>query len=327
VAGRLTAAVLPEITVVIPTRDRWSVVSRAALAAALRQEDVGLEVIVVDDGSAAGPTDSLPEMQDQRVRVVRHAEPRGVAVARNTGIAESRGAWVAFLDDDDLWAPSKLRQQVRAAEEAGAGFAYAAAVWVNERLEFVRGHAPPPPETLAHDLLRWNVVWGSASNVIARRDLLESLGGFDENLFQLADWDLWIRLALAAPAAVVHDVLVALVVHRQSMLLVDRRDVFLEVDRLAEKHREAAARAGVTLDHARFARWVATGHLLAGRRRAAARAYLRGTKAPGNVLRAAGTFLGPSVYEAASSFRRVVPGALRAGERVAGRPSWLDLYA
>ncbi|HEU4971827.1 MAG TPA: glycosyltransferase family 2 protein [Gaiellaceae bacterium] len=326
-AGRLTVAVLPEITVVIPTRDRWPVVSRAALAAALRQEDIALEVIVVDDGSVAGPPDVLPGIQDERVRVVRHPEPRGVAVARNAGIAGSRGTWVAFLDDDDLWAPSKLRQQVRAAEDAGAGFAYAAAVWVNEALELVRGHAPPPPERLADDLLRWNVVWGGASNVIARRDLLESLGGFDEELFQLADWDLWIRLALAAPAAVVRDVLVALVVHGKSMLLVDPRDVFLEVDRLAEKHRDAAARAGVTLDRARFARWVATGHLLAGRRRAAARAYVRGTKAPGNVVRAAGTFLGPGFFETASSFRHLVPGALGAGERVADRPSWLSLYA
>ncbi len=79
--------------------------------------------------------------------------------------------------------------------------------------ELLRGYEPPAPETLDRELLRWNVVWGGASNVVARRDLLDSLGGFDEALFQLADWDLWIRLALSARAAVVEDVLVALVVH------------------------------------------------------------------------------------------------------------------
>jgi glycosyltransferase involved in cell wall biosynthesis len=318
---------VPKVTVVIPTRDRWQVVSGSALAAALQQEDVDLEVIVVDDGSEQRPPTGLEGLDDKRVRLVVLREPRGVAVARNAGIAEARGDWVAFLDDDDLWAPSKLFRQLRASEEAGAGFVYAGAVWVDEQLELVHGYAPPSSETLPRELLRWNVVWGGASNVVARRDLLEWLGGFDESLFQLADWDLWIRLALAAPAAVVDEVLVALVVHAESMLLVDRRDVFLELDHLVETHREAATRAGVEVDRARFARWVASGHLRAGRRRAAARAYLRGTRAPGNVVRAAGTFLGPGAYASASALRDVVPGALRSGERVTDRPSWLDLYA
>ena len=184
----------------------------------------------------------------------------------------------------------------------------------------LHGHAPPSPDTLARELLCWNVLWGGASNVIARRELLQTLGGFDEQFFQLADWDLWIRLALSAPAAAVEDVLVALVVHPQSMLLVDSRDVFVEFERLAAKHRDAAARAGVAFDRARFARWVAAGHLRAGRRRAAARAYVTGTSASGNMLRAAGAFLGPTLFARVSALRRYVPGALGAGERVASRP-------
>ena len=106
------------------------------------------------------------------------------------------------------------------------------------------------------------------------------------------------------------------------MLLVDRRDVFLELDYLARKHAPAAR-----LDRACFARWVAAGHLRAGRRRDAVRAYLRGSRAPGDVVRAAGAFLGPSVFAAASRARAVIPGGLGEGERVGARPDWLDDYA
>lgn len=319
-------ATTPAVTVVISTRDRWPLVARTALAATLFQEDVDLEVIIVDDGSVDGPPDALSALDDPRVRIVRHPVTRGVAAARNTGIHEARGEWLAFLDDDDLWAPTKLREQITAAAAAGAGFVYAGAVWVDEGLGLIHGHAPPPPEAVERELLRWNVLWGGCSNVVARRELLESLGGFDERLFQLADWDLWIRLSLVAKAAAIEDVLVALVMHPKSMLLVDRRDVFVEFGYLVEKHRGACERAHVEFDRARFARWVAGGHLRAGRRRAAARAYVRGTTSPGNLVRAVGALLSPSLLASASSVRAVVPGALPEGERVAERPDWLDLY-
>jgi glycosyltransferase involved in cell wall biosynthesis len=318
-----------EVTAVVPTKDRWSLTARTALAAARLQEDVELEVIVVDDGSQEPPPEDVVTgvLADPRVRVVRHDECRGVAVARNTGVREARGAWVAFLDDDDLWSPRKLRTQIDAARAAGAGFAYSGAVWVDGKLHLDHGHAPPPPEGLASALLRWNVLWGGGSNVVARTDLVRSLGGLDEDLFQLADWDLWIRLALAAPAALVEDVQVALVRHQGSMLLVDRRDVFLELDALAAKHRDAAARAGVQVDRARFARWVANGHLRAGRRREAARTFVRGTREPRNVLRAAGALLGPRAIAMASRIRGRTRHGLADDERVAvERPAWLDLY-
>ena len=297
-----------------------------ALRAALLQEQVDVEVIVVDDGSSEEAPRDLPGMGDPRVRLVRHARPRGVAATRNTGVREAEGEWIAFLDDDDLWAPTKLRRQLDAMEATGAGFGYAGAVWVDEQCRLVHGHAPPSPAALARELLCWNVLWGGASNVIARREQLQALGGFDEEFFQLADWDLWIRLALSSPAAAVEDVLVALVVHPQSMLLVDSRDVFVEFERLVAKHREATARAGVAFDRARFARWVAAGHLRAGRRRAASRAYLTGAWSWGNTLRSAGAFLGSAFFARMSALRRHVPGALGAGERVATRPSWLELY-
>ncbi|MFO7573290.1 MAG: glycosyltransferase family 2 protein [Gaiellaceae bacterium] len=316
----------PEVSVVIPTRDRWELLSRTALRSALGQEDVEHEVIVVDDGSSDGTAERLAELDEPRLRVVRHEQGKGVAQARNAGIAAARGEWVAFLDDDDLWSPRKLRLQIDAAQAASAVFVFAGSVWVDDELRFLHGHALPDPAALAPALLRWNVVWGGCSNVIARTDLLRELGGFDEELFQLSDWDLWIRLALAGPAAAVDDVLVALVMHRESMLLVDRRDVFVEFDRLVARHADAEARFGVKPDRVLFARWVAAGHLRAGRRRAAARTYLRGTRNVGNVVRAGGAMLGPRVMRAGSAVLGRVPRRDTAGHGTASEPRWLDLY-
>src|SRR2546421_12955356 len=101
----------PEATVIIPTRDRWPLLA-VTLCGALAQEGVTLEVIVVDDGSVDQTPRRLAEVIDERVRVIRHPSSRGVAAARNSAIAAARGEWLAFLDDDDLWAPHKLRIQL-----------------------------------------------------------------------------------------------------------------------------------------------------------------------------------------------------------------------
>src|SRR5829696_5642514 len=95
----------PTVSVVIPTRNRSQLLSRT-LQSALNQEEVAVEVVVVDDGS--DNRDALvPEIEDTRVRLVRHRQRRGPAAARNTGIEAARAPWVAFLDDDDLWAPHR----------------------------------------------------------------------------------------------------------------------------------------------------------------------------------------------------------------------------
>jgi glycosyltransferase involved in cell wall biosynthesis len=316
----------PAVTVVIPTRNRWTLFSSTALRAALDQEEVEHEIVVVDDGSTDETSMRLAELAGPRVRVVHHERPQGVARARNRGIREARGEWIAFLDDDDIWSTRKLRLQLDAARAVRAGFVYTGAVWIDHEFRLVQGHAPPNPATLAPSLLRSNVLWGGSSNVLARTDFLRALGGFDERLSQLADWDLWIRLALAGSAAALDDVLVALLMHRESMLLVDRRDVFAEFGYLEAKHRKTARQFGVRPDAASFARWVAGGHLRAGRRLAAARAYVRGTASPGNLARALGALVSPSLLASASSLRTVVPGALPEVQRVAERPAWLDRY-
>lgn len=317
-----------DVSVVIPTRGRWRLLSTAALPAALEQRDVNHEVIVVDDGSDDETPERLAEIADPRLRVIRNSPSRGVAAARNVGIRAARGLWVSFLDDDDLWSPRKLRAQLDAAIATDAAFAYAAGGGLDAERRFLFAVSQPDPATVTTQLLQWNVIWCGCSNVIARTELVRELGGFDERLFQLADWDLWIRLSLAGRAAATPEIVVGYVMHEESMLLTDRRDVFPEMDYLAEKHRAVSDAYGVEFDRALFARWVARGHRLAGRRRQAALTYLRSARENrdiGAVPRAFGALAPARLSEFA---KRVAATERRSAlKKVAGtEPDWVERF-
>src|SRR5215208_5234996 len=107
-----------DVSVVVPTRNRSALLSRT-LRSALRQERVDFEVIVVDDASDDETPALLSALDDHRVRVLRHETLRGLSSSRNHGAEHARAEWLAFLDDDDLWAPDKLFRQVSAAKERG----------------------------------------------------------------------------------------------------------------------------------------------------------------------------------------------------------------
>ncbi|MBA2297642.1 MAG: hypothetical protein H0W14_06340 [Actinobacteria bacterium] len=112
------------------------------------------------------------------------------------------------------------------------------------------------------------------------------------------------------------------------MLLTDRRDVFQEFDYLVRKHRQIAEDLGHGFDHALFSRWVAGGHVRAGRRIAAARALLRGASRGdlGNLVRVAGVLLGKPATRIGTRLVSSVPGYVPSGERTAVAPDWLDRY-
>ena len=89
------------------------------------------------------------------------------------------------------------------AQTDGARWACSAALVVTRATDILQYSPAPEPETIAPELLRRNAIPGGCSNVVAETTLVREVGGFDTELSLLADWDLWIRLALAAPAAVI----------------------------------------------------------------------------------------------------------------------------
>ena len=183
------------------------------------QRDVDLEVIVVDEASSDDTLAVIASVGDPRIRVIRHERPQGVSAARNRGTAESRADWIAFLDDDDLWAPQKLAMQLKAARETGASWVYVGHVNINMGCHVTGGAPPLAPDGLMEQLPRHNVVPGGCSGVIATKRALGSAGLFDLRLQTLADWDLWIRLARGSSPACVSQPLVAYRLHGGQMSL------------------------------------------------------------------------------------------------------------
>lgn len=220
---------LTDVTVIIPTHNRRKLLART-LHSVLAQRGVDLAVIVVDDGGSDDTASAVAALADPRVTFVRHPEPRGVSAARNTGIGRATTPWLAFVDDDDLWGPDKLRSQLDAlAAGATAGWSCTTSVTIDFRCQVSRYDEPLADVDLAARLLRENVVPGGGSGVVASRELTNQVGRFDEALSNLADWDFYIRLALASTVAPVSAPQLGYYVHPQGMAH--------DVDRSAREYR------------------------------------------------------------------------------------------
>ena len=274
---------------IIPTRNRRRVAARA-VASALGQRDVELEVIVVDDASDDDTAVWLREATtDGRVRALRNDQPLGPAGARNAGVAAAQGEWSAFLDDDDFWAPDKLSLQLDAARRRDASFVYSPAIVVDAELVALGVDRPPNPEGRLEDLLKHNSIPGGCSNAMALTQAVRSVGGFDEQLRVLADWDLWLRLA-HLPGAATEEAVVGYVEHAAGMHVKQPRATLAELEYMRQKHRALLAAHQVDMGGGVwFWLWATAGVRSAGERRAATRLYLEAAvrhRSPGALLRA-----------------------------------------
>jgi glycosyltransferase involved in cell wall biosynthesis len=257
---------MPEVSVIIPTHNRSQLVA-LCLRSVLWQRQVDFEVIVVDDGSADDTQPMLASFGDPRVRVLRHERAQGVSAARNHGIAEAHGEWVAFLDDDDLWAPDKLALQVEALRKDGRRWAYAGAVDISLDNMILAGRPPAPPDSVVEGLTTRNMLPAGSSNVIVGKRWLPTPTVFDGSLYHSADWDLWIRLAKGGPPAWVPKPLVGYRIHPGSASL-DLEGMF------AESY-EIERRYGGHVDRTELNRYLAKFAKRAGWRKKALEYYWR----------------------------------------------------
>ena len=305
-----------EVSVVIPTRNRWDLLART-LRSALGQRGVDHEVIVVDDASDDATPARLAEVAEARLRAIRLPRRSGPAAARNAGIKVARAPWVAFLDHDDLWSPHKLRLQLDAAARADASFVYVGAVRVDEELHIlgVDGRMVDASQ-LPSELLATNPIPGGCSGPIVRAELARGIGGFDESLRYLEDWDFWIRATEAGRSVACPEVLVAYVIRRDNMVVSEQWDIQREFGYLQQKHAVASRRAGRYLNGLEFYRWIALVHWRTGHRWRAATLLLGGVP---RHLRAANLAL------LADQVGRYLKHRL-APEGSMVEPDWLELY-
>ncbi len=184
-----------KVSVVIPVYNARDVIGET-IESVLAQTWTDREIVVVDDGSSDGSGDIVRSF-GERVRYVRQ-ENGGVARARNRGIAESTGEYVALLDHDDLWHPTKLDKQVAVLDrrpEVGMVVTDVAHLDREGKPMGVIGAGYNPSETFARLFVRGFVPTPSAAMI--RRSVLETVGGFDERFHSagLDDHELWTRIA------------------------------------------------------------------------------------------------------------------------------------
>jgi hypothetical protein len=322
----------PEISVIIPTKDRPDRL-RAALAGVLRQTGVALEVIIVDDGGRPEHIPALKVLEhDHRVRIVRNETALSPAGARNRGVAEAHAPWVAFLDDDDIWASGKLRAQLDTAAAAGARWAWCGACYIDPRGKVLSIDYGPEPDEARRRLPSGNVIPAGASNVIARRDLVKEVGGFDVTIFHMPDWDMWLRLDERDPGAALHEPLVGYVQHGAMLSFCNTEVLDADIARVDAKVRARGLcpTADRTIRRGML-EWMAQSHLAARHRRLAARTYWRSAVVcgkPGDALRAVGSLAGHRGVGAVERAVNRVKSTPRPTERTASleRPAWLDDY-
>ena len=190
---------MPSVSVIIPTHNRRDYV-REAIASVVAQTYQDFELIVVDDGSDDDTGTLVAEFSPvcPSLRYVCQAN-RGVSVARNTGVALSSGHYLAFLDSDDVWQPSKLERQL-----AFFGAHPRASICQTEEIWLRRGvrvnphakHRKTGGDIFARSLERCLV---SPSAVMLRRSLFDRVGGFDPCLPACEDYDLWLRIGATQP--------------------------------------------------------------------------------------------------------------------------------
>jgi glycosyltransferase involved in cell wall biosynthesis len=199
---------MPAVAVVIPVRDRAAMVVEA-VASVIAQTHRDLALVVVDDGStddSAAASEAALAPAPAGSRVLRQPAS-GVAAARNAGAAATDSAWIAFLDSDDLWEPTKLAAQMTwLAARPTYRIAQTGERWLdNGRHRNPRAWHRKEEWLFPRCLERCLV---SPSAVVIRRDLYEALGGFDPAFVVCEDYELWLRIALHEPVGLVDEPLV-----------------------------------------------------------------------------------------------------------------------
>ena len=218
----------PLVTVIIPTRDRPALVAQA-VRSAVGQTHGRLEIVVVDDGSITPLALPNELAADPRVCTLRLNIPAGAGEARNAGVRASRGALLAFLDDDDEWRPTKIERQVQALASCDRGVAAVETgydLWDGQRL--VQRYLPRPDRDLRTALLAQPYL--QPSTVLLRKSAFEEVGGFDPSLSRVEDWEFWVRFADSYEASALPEV------------LVDRRASQATADELLAWYREIVRR-------------------------------------------------------------------------------------
>ena len=204
-----------KISVVIPTYNRKHTLSRA-LDSVLAQSYQPFEIIVIDDGSTDGTFDwikskypSIKLLESLKPsKSLKGYSPKGVSVARNVGIKQSKGDWIALLDSDDEWIPDKLIKQVQLLKKNEESvFCHTNEIWIRNgiRVNQHKKHQKYGGYIFKECL---DICRISPSSVLIHKSIFEDIGLFDESLKVCEDYDLWLRITSNYPVLFLDEFLI-----------------------------------------------------------------------------------------------------------------------
>jgi glycosyltransferase involved in cell wall biosynthesis len=194
---------LTKVSVIIPTYNRAHTVGRS-IESALCQTHRDLEILVVDDGSTDQTLDAVkPFLRYPQVRYLRHKRNKGHQAARNTGIRNSCGDYIAFLDSDDTWMPQKTVLQLDAINKIGATCVAITGMWVitegGSKTKYIKKYdGYVYPEMLAAH-------GPNFCCLLVPMECLRQIGFLDEKIKAFADWDMCISLSKCCKFATVDE--------------------------------------------------------------------------------------------------------------------------
>ncbi len=186
---------MPKVSIVIPAYNAMKYLPET-VASVMNQTYQDFEIVLVNDGSSDQIQSWAADQKIPQLRLISQ-ENRGLSGARNTGVRNAQGEYIAILDADDLWEPTKLQKQVQALDDApDVGIVYTWTALVDENGELTGRYYKRHEEgDVWNTLVEFNLV-GCGSVPLIRKSCFEVAGDFDENLRSFVeDWDLWLRMA------------------------------------------------------------------------------------------------------------------------------------
>jgi len=200
------------ISVVIPTHNRVELLEKA-VKSVLNQTYSDLEIIIVDDASTDDTESRIKRFGSDKITYFRVDESKGGNHARNIGIEKSTGEYIAFLDDDDEWMPTKLQEQMLIFKrDESIGLVYTGAEVIYTANNGKYNIIPTKKGELSKDILTYNYI-GTTSSVMVRKDIINLAGRFDLEMPALQDYDLWIRICQITKIGFVKKPLIKYYIH------------------------------------------------------------------------------------------------------------------
>lgn len=222
---------MPTVSVIIPVYNRETFIAEA-IQSVLSQTFTDLELIIIDDGSTDNTAQIVQAVDDPRLRYIPQ-ENRGVSAARNHGISLAQGDYIAFLDSDDSYLPTKLERQIALFQaDSTLGMVYTEALIVNQLTGATNTLDYTPSGHIYREILFRDSPL-RLSTVMVSREAIQQVGGFDESMRIAEDTDFIIRVTKAYPVGVVTDPLTHYTVHDSNTVKYGARPPE-EVDRVRD---------------------------------------------------------------------------------------------